>query len=176
MKYPSIAAAAAAALLAGCAGGFGSGPSQPRATAQLAAASGSQASGNVTFTERRGGVRVAGEVRGLRPNAEHGFHVHEKGDCSAPDATSAGGHFNPGGQPHGAVGHGPHHAGDMPNLRADAQGVARFEFDVPTLSVAGASNGVVGRGLVVHRDPDDYRSQPAGNSGPRVACAVIRQG
>lgn len=175
MQYALLASTAlAASLLAGCAGGWG----LPKASAQLAPTAGNQVSGTVNFSERLmgSGVRVTGEVRGLRPNSEHGFHVHEKGDCSAPDATSAGGHFNPGGQPHGHIGQGPAHAGDMPNISADAQGVARFDFNLPALSVAGGANSVVGRALVVHRDVDDYRSQPAGNSGPRVACGVIRQG
>jgi Cu-Zn family superoxide dismutase len=159
--------------LAACSTGIG----QPRASAQLAPTAGNEVRGAVDFTERSGGgIRVAGEVRGLRPNTEHGFHVHEKGDCSSADASSAGGHFNPGGNPHGQVGSGAHHAGDMPNLKADANGVARVDIVLPMLRVAGEPNGVVGRGLVVHRDPDDYRSQPAGNSGARLACAVIRQG
>ena len=161
-----------ALLLAGCSS-VDLGPSEPTAVANLRPTAGSQVQGTARFTERAGGVRVAGEVRGLRPHTEHGFHVHEKGDCSAPDATSAGGHFNPAGAPHGRPGAGPHHAGDLPNLRADANGVARFDFVAPALSISGIGNSVVGRGLVVHRDPDDYRSQPAGESGPRVACAVI---
>jgi superoxide dismutase, Cu-Zn family len=172
MKYALMLAAAVATLLSACGTGIG----QSTATAQLAPTAGNEVRGTVGFTERGEGVRVAGEVRGLKPNAEHGFHVHEKGDCSSPDATSAGGHFNPGGSPHGQVGGAAHHAGDMPNLKADASGVARFEFMVPALRVADGPNAVVGRGLVVHRDPDDYRSQPAGNSGARLACAVINRG
>lgn len=183
MKHARIACAAALSItLAGCAGGGmrqptaagpGIGAGQPAAVAMVRPTAGNTAQGLVRFIEQGGGVRVVGEVRGLRPNSEHGFHVHEKGDCSSPDATSAGGHFNPGGQPHGFYGRGPHHAGDMPNIRANANGVAQFDFLVEDLGVSGGPASVVGRGLVVHRDPDDYRSQPAGNSGPRVACGVI---
>lgn len=169
MAFRLIAAAALAALSAlGCAT-----PSGPRATAQLAPTAGSTTSGQVQFVQAGGRVRVQGEVRGLKPNAEHGFHVHEKGDCSSPDAMSAGGHFNPDGRAHGQHGMGLHHAGDLPSLRADAAGVARFSFESTTIAVGAGSSDVVGKGLIVHRDPDDYRTQPTGNSGPRLACAVI---
>jgi Cu-Zn family superoxide dismutase len=116
---------------------------------------------------------VVGEVRGLKPNAEHGFHVHEKGDCSSEDGMSAGGHFNPKGAPHGRYDTAPHHAGDVPNLRADAKGVAKISWEDDELTVADGPATVVGKAVIVHRDPDDYRTQPAGNSGPRVACGVI---
>lgn len=146
------------------------------ATARLAPASGSHVAGTVAFESRAdGGARLVGEVSGLEPGTTHGFHVHEKGDCSSPDAASAGGHFNPGGQPHGDPDGGMHHAGDLPNLTADAQGVAKVAIDAPNLMLEG-DNTVVGRALVVHRDADDYRSQPAGNSGARLACAVITRG
>lgn len=168
-----LAGACAAALVAigaGCALMPAAGPG---AQAQLMPRSGSAVSGTVGFTQRGDKLVMTGEVRGLRPNAEHGFHVHERGDCSAPDASSAGGHFNPDAKPHGRAGQGQHHAGDVPNLKADANGVARVDVELSWLSLAGATNGVIGRSLVVHRDPDDYRSQPAGNSGPRVACGLI---
>jgi Cu-Zn family superoxide dismutase len=116
---------------------------------------------------------ITAEIRGLKPNAEHGFHVHEKGDCSAPDATSAGGHFNPAAKPHAHHSLAERHAGDMPNLLADANGVAKYRFESEAFTVAAGPASVIGRGMVVHRDPDDYKTQPAGNSGPRVACGVI---
>ena len=145
------------------------------ATARLAPTAGSHVAGAVTFEPRPdGGVRVVGEVSGLEPGSTHGFHVHEKGDCSSPDAASAGGHFNPGGRKHGDPAAGEHHAGDLPNLKADAQGVARVAIDAPALTLQG-ENGIVGRALVVHRDADDYQSQPAGNSGARLACGVINR-
>ncbi len=166
---PLALAAALTVALAGCA----STPDGPAARAQLQPTRGNTTSGEVRFVQRGDKVWVSGEVRGLRPNAEHGFHVHEKGDCSSGDGMSTGGHFNPGGQRHGAHGGGEHHVGDLPSLKADAGGVARFSFESRALAVGSGSNDVVGRGLIVHRDPDDYTTQPTGNSGPRLACAVI---
>ena len=148
----------------------------PTATASLLPTKGNAASGDVKFTQKGDKVRVTGEVRGLKPNAEHGFHVHEKGDCSSGDGMSTGGHFNPDGKPHGAHGAGAHHVGDLPSLKADASGTARFSFESSTIAVGAGAANVVGRGLIVHRDPDDYKTQPTGNSGPRVACAVIAMG
>lgn len=161
--------AATALFVAGCAsmGGPGS-----RATAKLAPTAGNAAAGTVTFARNGDRVRVVAEVSGLTSGA-HGFHVHEKGDCSAPDATSAGGHFNPGGQPHGNPAAGAHHAGDMPMLVADASGNAALDVTLSTIALGGDANSIVGRAVVVHKDPDDFKTQPAGNSGARVACGVI---
>ncbi|MDI1340136.1 superoxide dismutase family protein [Polaromonas sp.] len=159
-----------AALLVACA----STPSGPRATAQLQPTTGNATSGSVSFVQVGNKVLVSGEIRGLKPNAEHGFHVHEKGDCSSGDGMSAGGHFNPTGAPHGSHGMGMHHTGDLPSLKADAGGVARFNFESGSLAVGSGVTDIVGKGLIVHRDPDDYKTQPTGNSGPRLACAVIR--
>ena len=115
-----------------------------------------------------------GTVTGLKPNAPHGFHVHEKGDCSTPDFSSAGGHFNPTNQPHGAHGSGLHHLGDMPQLMADASGTAKVSFNSQTLKLRGV-NSIIGKSVIVHRDPDDVNHQPVGNAGPRLACGVIMQ-
>lgn len=175
-KSPWCAAAAAlavASLATGCANLM---PPSAEAVAVLAPTTGNTASGTVRFAKRGNTIAVSGEVRGLKPGAEHGFHVHEKGDCSSGDGMSAGGHFNPGGKPHGRHSQGEHHAGDLPSLVADANGVARFSFDSAALDVGAGANDVVGKGLIVHRDPDDYRTQPTGNSGPRLACAVIIKG
>ena len=170
MRIAIAAAAFGSAALTGCAS-MSAGPS---AKAELKPTQGNTASGWVRFEQRGSNLLVTAEVRGLKPNAEQGFHVHEKGDCSAPDATSAGGHFNPAGKPHAHYLQGASHAGDLPNLKADANGVATYSYTSDALSLAtGATNGVVGRAVVVHRDPDDYTSQPAGNSGPRIACGVI---
>jgi Cu-Zn family superoxide dismutase len=169
-RIAMAAAALGATVLTGCA----SMTAGPSAQAELKPTQGNAASGWARFEQREGNVLVTAELRGLKPNAEHGFHVHEKGDCSAPDATSAGGHFNPGAKPHAHYSEGASHAGDMPNLKADANGVAKYSYSSATLSAAGgAGNSVVGRAVVVHRDPDDYKTQPAGNSGPRIACGVI---
>ena len=147
------------------------------ATATLQPTAGSSVKGSVKFTQTSAGVLVTGQVRGLKPNTEVGFHVHEKGDCSAPDGMSAGGHFNPDGKMHGAADSAMHHAGDIPSLRAGSDGVAAVNFTSTAFSVgAGAAPNVVGRGLIVHRDADDYKTQPTGNAGPRLACAVIAAG
>ena len=160
----------AVGLVAGCAS---MGTAGSRATAKLAPTAGNSTAGTVTFTHNGDRVRVVAEVSGLAAGA-HGFHIHEKGDCSAPDATSAGGHFNPGSQPHGNPASGAHHAGDMPLLIADASGNATLDVTLVTVSLGGGgANDVVGRAVVVHKDPDDFKSQPAGNSGARVACGVI---
>ncbi len=170
LAAPAVCAALFAAGCASIGGGDGGG-----ATAvALESRSGSSVTGNLQLKDSGAGLRITGEVRGLAPGSEHGFHVHEKGDCSAQDASSAGGHFNPGAAAHGRAGSGaPHHAGDMPNIRADARGVAKVDQTVAGVTLAADATGAGGRALVVHRDPDDYTSQPAGNSGPRVACGVI---
>lgn len=164
------AALMTALALAGCAHLMGG----PTAVAELQPTRGNATTGEVRFQQRGNVVVVSGEIKGLKPNAEHGFHVHEKGDCSSGDGMSAGGHYNPSGRPHGRHGHGEHHAGDLPSLKADGSGVAKFSFESPSISVGSGAADIVGRGLIVHRDPDDYRTQPTGNSGPRLACAVIR--
>ena len=160
---------AAAAALAACA----TAPPGPSALATLSPTVGNTAAGSVRFVQSGTKVMVSGEVRGLKPYADHGFHVHEKGDCSSPDGMSTGGHFNPGAAPHGSHGSGAHHAGDLPSLKADANGVASFSFESTTISVGSGATDVVGKGLIVHRDADDYKTQPTGNAGPRLACAVI---
>lgn len=159
----------AVAALAGCAA-YSAGPT---ATAKLEPTHGSTAAGTVTFVQSGDVVKVSGTVTGLVPHTEHGFHIHEKGDCSSGDGMSAGGHFNPGGKPHGNHDMGEHHTGDLPSLKADANGNAPFNFESRTIRVGSSSNDIVGRGLIVHRDPDDYKTQPTGNAGPRLACAVI---
>ncbi len=161
----------AAALFSACANS-----PEPRAVAQLAPTAGNAASGSVTFARQGSSVLVSGEVRGLAPNREHGFHIHDKGDCSSGDGMSTGGHFNPTAAAHGAHDHSQHHAGDLASLKADGYGVARFSYTSNSITVGEGAADVIGRGLIVHRDPDDFKTQPTGNSGPRVACAVITRG
>jgi Cu-Zn family superoxide dismutase len=169
MKQPGIFALGllAAGLLSACSTTV----SAPAASATLAGRSGSAVSGSVNFVEVAGGVKIEAQVAGLTPG-EHGFHVHEVGDCSAPDATSAKGHFNPTGMAHGKHDNAVHHGGDMPNLVANTQGEAHYSVELKGMSLIGA-NSVIGRSVVIHADPDDYQSQPAGNSGKRIACGVI---
>jgi len=145
------------------------------AKANLASASGSLVSGRLTLMPMGDGVHIRGELGGFTPGSSHGFHIHETGDCSAADASSAGGHFNPGAQPHGRAGQGPHHAGDADNLVADARGVAKVDVHIRGLRLGGGgASDAVGRAVIAHAAADDYRSQPAGNAGARVACGVIR--
>jgi Cu-Zn family superoxide dismutase len=146
---------------------------QNKVAATLAPSAGNNVAGNVVFVQEGRKLFVIAEVTGLKPGA-HGFHVHEKGDCSAPDFSSAGGHFNPGSQPHGDPTAGAHHAGDMPVLMAGASGKATARAELRTMSIDGSANDIVGKAVVVHADPDDFKTQPAGNSGARIACGVIK--
>lgn len=144
------------------------------ATAALAPTQGNAVAGTLAFATVDGGIRVTGEVSGLAPGSEHGFHVHETGDCSAPDGTSAGGHFNPGASDHGRVGQGTHHAGDSDNIVAGEQGTATVDTLLQGATLGdGAATDIIGKGVIVHADPDDYTSQPTGNAGARLACGVI---
>jgi Cu-Zn family superoxide dismutase len=145
------------------------------ATAELQPTKDSTVKGSIRFTLVDGRLHASGDISGLKPGSEHGFHIHEKGDCSAPDGSSAGGHFNPGNAEHGSIDAAAHHGGDMPNIVADAQGNARVDGPVSSNVNAGKGDGfdIIGRGLIVHADPDDYHSQPTGNAGARLACAVI---
>lgn len=145
----------------------------PRAEARLDARSGSTVAGTVSIAQTGDKLRIDARVSGLTPG-EHGFHVHESGDCSGADASSAKGHFNPAGKPHGHHDGSERHAGDLPNLVADLSGNATFAAEVGMLSLGSDANSIVGRSFVIHADPDDYKSQPAGNSGKRVACGTIR--
>lgn len=176
---PAVLCTAVAVALAACAPAPVERDTPPpsvsaaRATANLAPASASLVSGTLTLTTMGDGVHVGGELGGLRPGA-HGFHIHEHGDCSAADASSAGGHFNPTNMPHGRSGPGRHHLGDSDNILADADGVAIVDAHLHDVSLGtGAANDIAGRAVVVHADPDDYSSQPSGNAGARIACGVV---
>jgi Cu-Zn family superoxide dismutase len=159
------------ALISGCAGGLMKGDSV-RAAAVLGATQGNKVAGTVEFLQSGDKLMVTAEVTGLTPGM-HGFHIHEKGDCSAPDGTSAGGHFNPGGKPHGNPDHGEHHGGDMPQLVADAKGVARLTAYLSSVKIGDGPNDIIGRSIIVHASPDDFKTQPTGNSGARQACGLI---
>jgi len=149
-------------------------PEVSAAVVHLAPTEGNSVTGEITLTPADGGVKVAGTVSGLEPNSEHGFHIHEKGDCSAPDGSSAGGHFNPTSVDHGSMETEPHHDGDMPNIKADDTGTASVDVIVPGIELGtGSDTDVMGKAIIVHGGPDDYTSQPSGNAGPRLACGVI---
>ncbi len=142
--------------------------------AVLAPTVGNSAKGTLTITAVADGVHLQGRLTGLPPGSTHGLHIHEHGDCSAFDASSAGEHFNPTGVEHGDPVGMIHHAGDIANQIADAQGVIDVDATVHGVSLdTGTADDVIGRALILHRDPDDYASQPSGNSGPRIACGVI---
>lgn len=142
-----------------------------KAMCTLSPASNSQVKGWVKFTQMRSYTRIEGEITGLTPG-KHGFHVHEKGDCSAPDAVSAGGHFNPGHQNHGAPQSGARHVGDLGNVRADKDGKSKFDFKDKVIRLSG-KDSILDKSLILHEDLDDMKTQPTGNAGKRVACGVI---
>lgn len=169
--FRSLLVALPAALVAGC---QLLAPPPTRAAADLRPTRGHTASGFVQFEQIADRIYAQAVVTGLRPGTEHGFHVHEVGDCSAPDASSAKGHFNPFGKPHAHYSTAERHAGDLPSLKADASGRAVLEKRLDILSVTPGPASLVGRAVVVHAQPDDYRTQPAGSAGARIACGVIR--
>ncbi|MEO8298405.1 MAG: superoxide dismutase family protein [Burkholderiales bacterium] len=168
---PGSGPAAGMAMMGGKGGGM-AGMHAGMAVATLGATQGNTVQGVVVFHAMGDRVMAHARVTGLKPGAEHGFHVHDKGDCASPDGMSAGGHYNPAGKPHGEQAS-DHHAGDMPNLKADANGVADQKFMLPGLSVGSGAADVVGRAVILHAGPDDYKTQPTGNSGARLACGVI---
>ncbi len=143
-----------------------------KASAFLNPTKGNKSFGIVTFTEVEGGaVKIEGDVEGLVPG-KHGFHIHEYGDCSAPDGSSTGGHFNPTGTAHGSPDHAERHIGDLGNIVADEAGRGHYERLDTHIKLSGP-NTIMGRSLVVHSNADDYSTQPTGNAGGRVCCGVI---
>ncbi|MEJ2637687.1 MAG: superoxide dismutase family protein [Calditrichia bacterium] len=142
-----------------------------KAIAVLHPTDGYSVHGTVTFTKVDGGIKVVADVQDLSPG-KHGFHIHSAGDCSAIDASSAGGHFNPEGTKHGGPESKERHVGDLGNLVAGDDGQAHYEWVDPLLSFEGLHD-IIGRAVIVHLGPDDLTSQPSGNAGPRVACGVI---
>jgi Cu-Zn family superoxide dismutase len=169
MKSAIASSALAAAVLAGC---QTMSDAPQRASAVLAPTRGSETMGEVAFAQAGSRVRVVAQVIGLHPGQEHGFHIHEVGDCSSGDGKSAKGHFNPFGKPH-ALGS-ERHAGDLPALKADAKGRARMRVELDIITLAPGPASIIGRSVIVHARPDDYTTQPTGNSGRRLACGVIK--
>ncbi len=136
--------------------------------ADLEPRSGSGVTGRATFTESDDGVIAEITIAGATPG-QHGVHLHDVGDCSAPDAKSAGDHFDPAGAPHGSPNAPDHHTGDMGNIEAGDDGRGKVTVVMPDTTV----RAIIGRALIVHADPDDLQTQPSGNSGDRVACGVV---
>jgi len=151
-------------------------PEATRATAQLQPTKGNKTIGEATFEQMGDKVRVVIFVQGLKPGQEHGLHIHEAGDCSSGDGMSTKGHFNPYGKPHAHYGSAERHAGDLPPLKANKRGRANVQIDLDIITVAPGPASIIGRGLIVHAAPDDYKTQPTGNAGARIACGVIQAG
>lgn len=180
MKFlPRFSLLLVAATLVGCAGMESrtlkaSVEIQPTSSAEAA---GLKPTGRVTFTQMGspGWVRVEAKIDGLKPNAEHGFHVHAVADCSG-DGTKTAAHFNPDNNPHTHPGQPHRHAGAMFNLKTDANGSGRLQQDINTISLTPGRYSIMGLPLITHRDADDYKSQPLGNAGPRIACGLITAG
>jgi Cu-Zn family superoxide dismutase len=164
-----IGLAAVGSLVAACSTMTPTGPS---AMAKLEATKGNTTAGTVTFKAKGDKVLVNAVVTGLSPG-NHGFHIHDKGDCSSGDGMSAGGHFNPLNKPHAAPTTPNRHTGDMPMLVADQSGNATVTFEIDVMTIGSGPNDIVGHAVIIHKDPDDYTTQPTGNSGARVACGVI---
>ena len=143
-----------------------------KATAVLHPTEGNNTAGVVVFTMTDQGVQVEATVTGLEADSLHGFHIHEYGDCRAPDGTSAGGHYNPDNEQHGAPSDDLRHVGDLGNLPANAQGTASVDFIDTELSLNGP-HSIIGQGVIVHANEDDFVTQPTGAAGPRIACGVI---
>ena len=160
-------------VLAACSGGNNIFSKKQSATAVLAPTKGNSVSGTVNFTQKGDMVLVEAKVNGLKPNGTNGIHVHEKGNCSAADASSAGGHFNPSSSQHGGPSGAARHGGDLGNLKADANGFAQMSIEVGGVSLGTGPNSITGKAVIVHAGADDLKTPPSGNSGARVACGLI---
>ncbi len=148
-------------------------PAVIKALAVLHPTEGNKAHGTVVFTREGAKVRVVADVDGLQPNSKHGFHIHEFGDCSSGDGMSAGGHFNPMGHQHAGPSTELRHSGDMGNLQADANGHAHLDITLDNITLGMGPTNILGRGVIVHAQEDDFATQPTGNAGGRIACGVI---
>lgn len=141
--------------------------------AQISSVTQKNLKGDVIFENVKEGVHVKAHVTGLTPNSKHGFHVHEKGECAGPDYKSAGGHFNPGGVKHGGPDSKMAHLGDLGNLVADEKGEAHIDRIVPHKDASQAQL-LTGKAVIIHSKSDDLKSQPAGASGDRIGCGLIK--
>jgi Cu-Zn family superoxide dismutase len=147
---------------------------ESKASATIESKSGSTVTGTATFTEQStGGVSVKVHIEKATPGT-HGLHIHEKGDCSDPEAKSAGGHFNPGGNPHAGPMEMKRHAGDLGNIEIKADGTGDLNMTSDLLTVKAGPNSVIGRSVVFHEKADDLTTQPTGNAGGRLGCGVIK--
>ena len=143
-------------------------PVGTEAVCVLVATKGNNVAGTIVLAQQQGHCELSGEVTGLTPG-DHGFHIHMFGDLRSADGSSAGGHYNPDNHMHGGLDSKERHVGDLGNIKADDKGVAKISIKAEGLNL----HMVLGRSLVVHKDADDLKSQPAGNAGPRVAVGAI---
>ena len=145
-----------------------------KATATIESRSGSKVTGKAVFTELpSGGTKIEVWIENATPGT-HGIHLHEKGDCSAPDAASAGPHFNPAGNPHAGPADSKHHNGDWGNITIGADGKGHLEMTSDMLTVKPGPNSVMGKAVVFHEKADDLKSQPSGDAGGRFGCGVVK--
>ncbi len=177
-RIGNLAASAGIALVAGALGAMGL--ARPAAAADAATAnaaiesrSGSKVTGKAAFTELPAGTKIEVWIENATPGV-HGIHLHEKGDCSAPDASSAGAHFNPSGNPHGGPAEEKHHNGDWGNITVGADGKGHLSVTSAMLTVKPGPNSVVGKAVVFHEKADDLKSQPSGDAGGRYGCGVVQ--
>ena len=178
-KYFSIGFLVIAFILSGCGQQQQSGNQQAqqpetnftKAVAVIHPTEGNNVGGSVTFENTTDGVQVNATLNGL-DKGRHGFHIHQYGDCTAGDGTSAGGHYNPTGNDHGAPTQDDRHMGDMGNVTADGEGNATLQYTDPMIELNGP-NSIIGRGIILHAGEDDMTSQPSGAAGPRIGCGVI---
>ncbi len=145
----------------------------PQLTAMIEGRSGSALTGTATFTQSSGAVHIVVDVNNA-PEGVHAVHLHEKGDCAAPDASSAGGHFNPTHMSHGSPDSPNHHAGDFGNMTVGNDGHGHLELDSTILTIAPGEMSVSGHAVVVHANADDMTTQPTGNAGGRIGCGVVK--
>lgn len=142
-----------------------------KAIAVISPTKGNTTRGIVTFSAVEGGIKVVAHLTGLTPG-KHGFHIHEYGDCSADDGSSAGGHFNPTGMQHSMPSSDKRHEGDMGNIEAGKSGEAHLEYIDHAMSFSGEKS-IIGHAVIVHEKEDDLKSQPAGAAGSRIGYGVI---
>lgn len=148
--------------------------SPARAQAVVTATPGNTTFGILTLEESANGLRISGMIRGFSPSTRHGFHVLETGECKPEEARTAGVHFNPGKRQHGDPSKSNHHAGDLPNVDADAQGNAMIDITIKGVTLGTDATSLINRAIIFSQRSDDYTTQPSGGSGPRIACGVIK--
>lgn len=146
-------------------------PTITHASALIYPTKGNTISGTATFSQENDGLHIRAHITGLTPG-EHGFHIHEFGNCNCDDAVCAGDHFNPAHRNHGGPEAADRHVGDMGNLVANEEGVAEYNF-VDTYATLNGPHSIIGRTVIIHAQPDDYQTQPSGNARARIGCGVV---